>query len=106
MPSAGRWRSTAGGAGAAPKSVALAEACDVACDDGAPPRFSAWLSGIGSMGSVLGDGNASGLTYTLGGTAFGIDYRLDPRFLVGIAGGYVGGSQWVNGFGGNGYTMR
>lgn len=59
---------------------------------------------IGSVGSVLGDGNASGLTYTLGGTAFSIDYRLDPRFLLGIAGGYVGGSQWVNGFGGNGYT--
>jgi autotransporter-associated beta strand protein len=93
-----------GAAVGAPRSVALAEACDVACDDTAPPRFSAWLSGIGSLGNVLGNGNASGLTYTLGGTAFGIDYRLDPRFLVGIAGGYVGGSQWVNGFGGNGYT--
>jgi len=51
---------------------------------------------------VLGDGNAGSLTYTLGGTAFGIDYRLDPRFLVGIAGGYVGGTQWVNGFSGTG----
>ena len=51
---------------------------------------------------MLGDGNAAGLTYTLGGTAFGIDYRLDPRFLVGIAGGYVGGTQWVNGFSGTG----
>ncbi len=93
-----------GAAVGAPRGVALAEACDVACDDTMPPRFSAWLSGIGSLGSVLGNGNASGLSYTLGGTAFGIDYRLDPRFLVGIAGGYVGGSQWVNGFGGNGYT--
>lgn len=93
-----------GAAVGAPRGVALAETCDVACDDTAPRRFSAWLSGVGSLGSVLGNGNASGLTYTLGGTAFGIDYRLDPRFLVGIAGGYVGGSQWVNGFGGNGYT--
>jgi uncharacterized protein with beta-barrel porin domain len=93
-----------GGTVGSPKGVALAEACDIACDDTTPRRFSAWLSGIGSLGSVLGDGNASGLTYTLGGTAFGIDYRLDPRFLIGIAGGYVGGSQWVNGFGGNGYT--
>jgi outer membrane autotransporter protein len=76
----------------------------VACDDTAPLGLSAWLSGIGSTGSVLGNGNAAGLTYTLGGTAFGIDWRLDPRFLVGIAGGWVGGSQWVNGFGGNGYT--
>src|SRR5262249_25422817 len=89
----------------AAKGVALAEACDVTCDAGAPaPRFSAWLSGIGSTGSVLGDNNAAGLTYTLGGTAFGIDYRLDPRFLLGIAGGYVGGTQWVNGVAGNGYT--
>ena len=86
------------------RGVALAEACDVACDDTTPRRFSGWLSGIGSTGSVLGDSNASGLTYTLGGTAFGIDYRLDPRFMIGIAGGWLGGSQWVNGFGGNGYT--
>jgi len=100
----GRQMAVDRGAAVGPKGVALAEACDVACDETAPPRLSAWLSGIGSTGSVLGDGNASGLTYTLGGTAFGIDYRLDPRFLIGIAGGYVGGSQWVNGFGGNGYT--
>jgi autotransporter-associated beta strand protein len=93
-----------GSAVGAPRSVALAEACEVACDGTAPPRLSAWLSGIGSTGSVLGNGNASSLTYTLGGTAFGIDYRLDPRFLLGIAGGYAGGTQWVNGFGGNGYT--
>jgi hypothetical protein len=26
------------------------------------------------------------------------------RFLIGIAGGYIGGSQWLNGFGGNRYT--
>jgi outer membrane autotransporter protein len=86
------------------KGVALTAACDVACDDIAPPRFSGWLSGIGSTGSVVGDNNAAGLTYTLGGTAFGIDYRLDPSFLFGIAGGYIGGTQWVNGFAGNGYT--
>ncbi|MBV8193670.1 MAG: autotransporter domain-containing protein [Alphaproteobacteria bacterium] len=86
-------------------SVALAAACDVACDGEAPPpRFSGWLSGIGATGTVTGDNNAAGLTYTLGGTAFGIDYRLDPRFVVGIAGAYAGGTQWVNGFAGNGYT--
>ena len=88
----------------AAKSVALAEACDVACDGEAPRRFGAWVSAIGSTGSVLGDNNAAGLTYTFGGTAFGIDYRLDPSFLVGLAGGYVTGTQWVNGFTGNGYA--
>lgn len=86
------------------RSVALAAACEVACDAGTMPRLSAWLNGIGSTGSVSGDANAASLTYTLGGAAFGIDYRLDPRFLLGIAGGYVGGTQWVNGFTGNGYT--
>jgi autotransporter-associated beta strand protein len=90
----------------APSSVALAEACQVACDADAvtPSRFSAWLGGIGSTGSVAGDSNAAGLSYTLGGTAFGVDYRLDPRVVLGIAGGYVGGTQWVNGFRGDGHT--
>jgi outer membrane autotransporter protein len=84
--------------------VALAEACADTCDagTGTPPRFGAWVSGIGSTGSVLGDGNAAGLTYTLGGTAFGIDYRLDPRFLVGLGLGYGSGNQWVGGFNGRG----
>ncbi len=100
-----RWpRERGAGLGGGPQRVALAEACVVACDTSTPSRFSAWLSGIGSTGSVLGDANASGFTYTMGGTAFGIDYRLDPRFLVGIAGGYTSGTQWVNGFSGNGYS--
>ena len=90
----------------APPSVALAGACEAACDADAvtPSRFSAWLGGIGSTGGVDGDGNAADLCYTLGGTAFGVDYRLDPRLLVGIAGGYVGGSQSVDGFRGDGHT--
>ena len=105
MNAIGRQMAVKRGAGlGGAKSVALAEACADACDAEPPSRFGAWLSGIGSTGSVLGDGNAAGLTYTLGGTAFGIDYRLDPRFLVGIAGGYVGGTQWVNGFSGTGYV--
>jgi outer membrane autotransporter protein len=105
MNSVGRQMATERGAGlGGPQRVALAEACVVACDTTTPSRFGAWLSGIGSTGSVLGDANASGFTYTMGGTAFGIDYRLDPRFLVGIAGGYTSGTQWVNGFSGNGYS--
>ena len=38
---------------------------------------------------MLGDGNASTLTYNFGGAAAGIDYRLDPRFLVGLGVGYT-----------------
>ena len=105
MNAVGRQMATERGAGlGGPQRVALAEACDVACDTSQPSRFGAWLAGIGSTGSVLGDANASGFTYSMGGTAFGIDYRPDPRFLVGIAGGYTSGTQWVNGFSGNGYA--
>ncbi|MBS7552814.1 autotransporter domain-containing protein [Ancylobacter dichloromethanicus] len=63
--------------------------------------LSAWMSGIGSTGSIEGNANASGLDYSLGGTAFGIDYRVNPGFLAGIAGGYVTGSQSVDGFAGD-----
>ncbi|TAJ90082.1 MAG: autotransporter outer membrane beta-barrel domain-containing protein [Reyranella sp.] len=106
MNSVGRQMATERGAGlgSGPQRVALAEACVVTCDTTTPSRFGAWIAGIGSTGSVLGDANASSFTYTMGGTAFGIDYRLDPRFLVGIAGGYTSGTQWVNGFSGNGYS--
>lgn len=67
-------------------------------------RFSAWVSAIGTTGSVDGNGNAADLSYSLGGTAFGIGYRVDPRVQIGIAGAYVGGSQSVDGFMGDGNT--
>lgn len=108
MGALGRQIAAARGAGPARgNSVALAEACDTACDaSGLAPesRFAGWLSGLGATGGVAGNGNAGTLTYSMGGTAFGIDYRLDPRFVVGLAGGYVSGTQWVNGFSGAGYT--
>ena len=44
------------------------------------------------------------LTYNFGGAAAGIDYRLDPRFLVGIGVGYTHGTQWVNTFMGQGWS--
>jgi outer membrane autotransporter protein len=34
----------------------------------------------------------------------GADWRLDPRLLLGASVGFVSGSQWVNGFDGNGTT--
>lgn len=107
MNAVGRQMAAKRGAGlGAPASVALAGACEGACDAdaAASPRFSAWLGGIGSTGSVAGDGNAADLSYTLGGTAFGVDYRLDPRVLLGIAGGYIDGTQSVDGFRGDGHT--
>ena len=84
--------------------IAVAEACDVACDDTPPARLSAWMSGVGGFGSIGGNGNAGTLTYNFGGAAAGIDYRLDPRFLMGVAVSYTGGRQWVDGFNGQGNT--
>jgi outer membrane autotransporter protein len=84
--------------------VALAEACVVACDTQDLPKWGAWFSGLGGFGSVGGNTNAGTLTYNLGGAAVGVDYRLDPRFLVGLAVGYSSGRQWVSGFQGNGNT--
>ena len=78
-------------------------ACEVdACDDARP--LSAWISGLGGFGTVQGNGNASTLTYNVGGAAAGIDYRLDPRFLVGLGVGYTHGTQWVNSFMGQGWS--
>ena len=82
---------------------ALAQACEVeACDAVGP--LSAWASALGGLGSVLGDGNASTLTYNFGGAAAGMDYRFDPRFLAGIGVGYTHGTQWVNSFMGQGWS--
>jgi outer membrane autotransporter protein len=53
---------------------------------------------------VLGDSNGYTLTYNFGGAAAGIDYRIDPRFLVGISAGYTHGTQWVNTLFGQGWT--
>jgi outer membrane autotransporter protein len=44
------------------------------------------------------------VTYNVGGAAAGIDYRFDPRFLVGLGVGYTHGTQWVNSFQGQGWT--
>ena len=82
---------------------ALAQACEIESCDGTGP-LSAWASALGGLGSVLGDGNASTLTYNFGGAAAGMDYRFDPRFLVGIGVGYTHGTEWVNSFMGQGWS--
>ena len=82
---------------------AMAQACEIeACDAVGP--LNAWASALGGLGSVLGDGNATTLTYNFGGAAAGMDYRFDPRFLAGIGVGYTHGTQWVNSFMGQGWS--
>jgi autotransporter-associated beta strand protein len=82
---------------------ALAQACEIKACDGASP-WSVWGSAIGGLGSVAGNGNSSTLTYNFGGAASGIDYRIDPRFLVGLSAAYAAGNQWVDSFMGRGWT--
>ena len=103
MNTLGQQMALARGGSAPGARVALAQACEAeACDEARP--LSAWFSGLGGLGSVQGDGNSSTLTYNVGGAAAGIDYRFDPRFLVGLAVGYTHGTQWVNSFLGQGWT--
>ena len=56
--------------------------------------------------SGRGNSNAGTLTYNLGGFATGIDYRLDPRVLVGLGIGYGSGNQWVGGLNGRGTSDK
>ncbi len=81
----------------------MAQACEIEACDGATP-LSAWISALGGVGSALGDGDASTLTYNVGGTAAGLDYRVDPRVVVGLGVAYTTGTQWVNNFQGRGWS--
>jgi outer membrane autotransporter protein len=94
---------TGGGGTGGGQRQALAQACEIAACDATGP-WGAWASALGGLGSVAANGNASSLTYNFGGGAAGLDYRLDPRFLVGFGAGYAAGNQWVNGFQGRGWT--
>ncbi len=95
---------TVGGTSGGSKRVALAEACDVACDTTAPGRWGAWGGALGGFGVVGGTANAGTLTYNLGGFAAGIDRRVTDELLVGVTAGFTSGSQWVGGFSGRGIS--
>jgi fibronectin-binding autotransporter adhesin len=95
-------REGARGGASAGQRQALAESCDVACDGMSP--FTVWASALGGLGSVQGDGNSSTFTYNVGGTAAGIDYRVNPSFLVGLGAGFTSGTQWVDSFQGKGWS--
>ena len=103
MNALGQQMANARGTASTGQRQALAQACELESCDGTGP-LSAWASALGGLGSVLGDSNASTLTYNFGGAAAGIDYRFDPRFLAGIGVGYTHGTQWVNSFMGQGWS--
>jgi autotransporter-associated beta strand protein/T5SS/PEP-CTERM-associated repeat protein len=103
MNTVGQQMALARGAAGGGQRQALAQACEVEACEGTSP-WSVWASALGGLGSVAGNGNSSTLTYNFGGAAAGIDYRIDPRFLVGLSAGYAAGNQWVDSFMGRGWT--
>jgi outer membrane autotransporter protein len=62
------------------------DACETACD--VEPSWGAWGGGIGAFGTVAGDANAPGATYSLGGFVAGLDRRFAPGLRAGVATGF------------------
>lgn len=88
-------------------AVAIAEACvptldGVASDgcDTASARWSAWVSPLGSVGTLAGNSNAHAVNFNIGGVAVGLDRRFDGGYLMGITAGYSAASQFTQGMSG------
>jgi autotransporter-associated beta strand protein len=95
----------AGGGGSTGSTrVALAEACEVACDSTAPSPWAAWAGGMGGVGSIGGGAAVGAVSYNTGGVAVGLDRAVMPGTRAGVTVGYSSGTQWVSGFAGKGTT--
>jgi autotransporter-associated beta strand protein len=84
--------------------VALAEACDVACDATASPRWGAWGGAVGGLGTIGAGASQGAVTYNAGGFAAGLDRAFTDSFRAGVTVGSSAGTQWVSGFNGQGNT--
>jgi outer membrane autotransporter protein len=82
--------------------VALAEACDVACDSTNPPKWGAWGGALGGLGTIGANQSVGSVTYNAGGFAAGLDRSITDSFRMGVTAGYTTGTQWVSGFDGLG----
>ena len=71
-----------------------------------PAMYSVWAQGIGAFSRTIGDGNASSVSSTMGGFAFGADTKIDAKgfdnWRVGVAGGYTNSAFTVKDGGGTG----
>jgi outer membrane autotransporter protein len=91
-----------GGQAAGSSRVALAEACDVACEATSPALWGAWGGGLGGLGTIGANAGTGAVTYNVGGFAAGLDRFVVPSLRVGVTAGYTTGTQWVSGFDGRG----
>ena len=91
-----------GGGSPASNRVALAEACDVACDATTPPKWGAWGGALGGLGTIGANQPVGSVTYNAGGFAAGLDRSITDSFRMGVTAGYSTGTQWVSGFDGMG----
>jgi outer membrane autotransporter protein len=94
----------AGSASGGGARVALAEACDVACDTTTPALWGAWGGAAGGTGTIAGNSNAGTFTYSVGGFSGGLDRKITDNFLAGVTVGYLTGGQWTGGFQGRSVT--
>jgi autotransporter-associated beta strand protein len=94
----------AGGAAGAPAAgggrIALAEACEVACDTVEGPRWTAWGGAFGGLGTVAGDPVAPGQTFNVGGFSAGLDRRIADGWRLGVTAGYAGSTSTTQGIDG------
>jgi autotransporter-associated beta strand protein len=95
---------TGGGGSPASSRVALAEACDVACDVTPAALWGAWGGALGGLGVIGAGTNPGQLTYNVGGFAAGLDRMVAPGLSLGVTAGYTAGTQWTQGFSGQGAT--
>jgi outer membrane autotransporter protein len=93
---------TGGGGSPLSNRVTLAEACDVACDPTAPPKWGAWGGALGGLGTIGSQQPVGAVTYNAGGVAVGLDRLITDSFRLGLTTGYTTGTQWVSGFDGLG----
>ena len=55
-----------------------------------------WINVFGTSGTFDTDGNADGMDYDMTGTAFGVDYRVHERIVVGISGGFLNSQSTID----------
>src|SRR5260370_7445190 len=106
LAAGGRFSSLLTGIGGAGRGEEVAAACRkeaaTACDP--PPQWGAWASGFGGAQWLNADSSTGSAAsqQTIGGGAFGADYRVGPQTLVGGAVGFSGSSYTVSATSANG----